>query len=301
MRLRSKTEQIPFDERDLHVMRVIQIEGAANAVVLVLKLTTGFAVGSMAILADAVHSLTDVANNGVAWLVTRLAARPADHSHPYGHRKFETIAVFGLATLLTVMAFELGLHALRREPQPIESGGIPLAVMLLVLSVNTGLAIWQASWARRLESDILRADARHTFADVLTTIVVIVGWQAAARGHLWIDTAAALSVSGLILVLAYGLFASSVPILVDRAAIDSARLADVAGAVEGVIAVRDVRSRSYGTSDAIELTVEVARHLSTAESHAIASEVEVRLREGFPLQTVGIHIEPDGSSADPGS
>ena len=104
--------------RDLVVRRIILLEGLANFVVLLAKLTVGLSTGSLAVLGDAVHSLTDVANNAVAWGVMKLSSQPADREHPYGHRKFETLAVFGLATLLTVLAVELALHALRREPEP---------------------------------------------------------------------------------------------------------------------------------------------------------------------------------------
>ena len=93
----------------------ILIEGSANLIVLILKTLVGLGTGSIAILGDAVHSLTDVANNGIAWVVVRLSMQPADARHPYGHRKFETLAVFGLAMLLTVLAFELTMRALRRE------------------------------------------------------------------------------------------------------------------------------------------------------------------------------------------
>jgi len=96
-------------QRDKQIQRVILIEGSANLIVLIAKLFVGLSTGSLAILADAIHSLTDVANNIVAWIVVRLSSLPADRKHPYGHRKFETLAVFGLAALLTVLAFELGI------------------------------------------------------------------------------------------------------------------------------------------------------------------------------------------------
>jgi cation diffusion facilitator family transporter len=271
---------------------VIVIEGSANLSILALKLAVGIAVSSMAILADAIHSLTDVANNLVAWIVIRLAARPADPGHPYGHRKFETVAVFGLAMLLTVMAFELAMYALRREPSGVAHSGWALWGMLLVLAANTVLATWQGAWARRLESDILRADAHHTFADVLTTIVVIAGWQAAARGYVWIDTLAALAVAALILFLAFGLFRRSIPILVDQAAIEPLQLSKAALGVGGVVAVRSARSRSYGSRFAIDLTIEVEPDLSTSRSHEIASEVEHAVRARFPVESVSVHIEP---------
>lgn len=87
-------------QRDRDVQRVILIEGSVNLIVFIAKVVVGFTTGSLAVLGDAIHSLTDVVNNFVAWIVTRLSSLPPDREHPYGHRKFETLAVFFLASLL---------------------------------------------------------------------------------------------------------------------------------------------------------------------------------------------------------
>jgi len=279
--------------RDRQVRRVILIEGSANAAVLAMKLVAGLATGSMALLSDAIHSLSDLANNVVAWFVARLSSEPPDREHPYGHRKFETLAVFGLASLLTVLAFEIGIGALRREPQPITTERWTLALMGAVLAVNLALAAWEGRWARRLDSDILRADSRHTIADVLTTVVVIVGWQLGARGLAWLDTVCALGVAGLVLYLAYGLFRSAVPILVDRAALDPEAIARVASGVPGVRRVSDVRSRWTGKAAAVDLVVEVLPTLTTAEAHEIADRIEVALANRFAVADTTVHVEPE--------
>jgi cation diffusion facilitator family transporter len=282
-----------IEERDRGVRRVILIEGSANAAVLALKLVVGLSTGSLAVLGDAIHSLTDVANNVAAWFVARVSAEPADREHPYGHRKFETLAVFVLATLLSVLALELVLGVIRGGAAEISHEGWALALMLGVLAINVGLASWEAGWARRLDSELLRADARHTFADVLTTAVVIAGWQIAARGHPWLDRACALAVAGLVLFLAFGLFRRAIPVLVDRAAIDSELLVAAARSVPGVRTVRSARSRSTGSGAAIDLVVSVEPSLSTTESHQIADRIERQIRQRFAVDDVSIHIEPD--------
>ena len=287
------------DKRDRRVQRVILIEGSANVAVLILKLVVGSTTGSIGILGDAIHSVTDVANNIIAWIVVRLSTRPADERHPYGHRKFETIAVFGLAMLLTVLAFELAMRAVRRDTPEIVHTGWALGLMICVLAVNAVLAAWQARWARRLGSDILRADARHTSADVLTTLVVISGWQAAARGYLWFDTIAALAVSGVILVLAYGLFRRAIPILVDQTALEPTALIDVARSVPGIVSVRRVRSRGDDTHATVDVVVRVAAQLTTTESHDIATAVEQAIRSEFPVESVIVHVEPFGATDTP--
>jgi cation diffusion facilitator family transporter len=287
----SRSQHEP--ERDRQVRRVIVIEGLANAAVLSLKLVVAVSTGSLAVLGDALHSLSDVANNVVAWFVVRISARPPDRDHPYGHRKFETLAVFVLATLLTVLGVELALGALRREALPTIGGRWALPLMLGVLFINLALATWEGAWARRLHSDILGADARHTFADVLTTVVVIVGWQVSARGYPWIDTLCALAVAGLVFILAFGLFRRAIPVLVDRIAIEPESVGDLARAVPGVRRVKVVRSRSIGSSIAIDMVVSVDAGITAAEAHVITDDIEENLKARFSIEDVTIHVEPE--------
>jgi cation diffusion facilitator family transporter len=279
-------------QRDRQVQRIILLEGAANFVILIAKLIVGTSTGSLAVLGDALHSLTDVTNNLVAWGVIKLSSRPADREHPYGHRKFETLAVFGLATLLVVLALEIALHAIRRDRTEVGEDAWALGVMLGVLAVNVVIASWQRYWARRLQSDILLADANHTFADVLTTVVVIIGWQLSARGYPWLDTACALAVAVLVMYLAYGLFKRALPALVDQFAVEPETLL---GAVRGVAGVREVsriRSRWVGSQPAIDMVIAVDPKLSTTDAHEIADTIENLLEERFQARDISIHIEP---------
>jgi len=281
-----------MDQRDRKILSIILIEGLANGAVLIIKLVVGIYTGSLAVLGDAVHSLTDIINNIVAWTVTRLSAKPADRKHPYGHRKFETIAVFGLAALLAVLAFELLLHAVTRETVEITSGGLELGLMLGVLVINIVVSTWQRGWAKRLNSDILLADANHTFSDVLITTSVIIGWQLSAMGWVWVDRLCALAVAGLILYLAFGLFKRTLPVLLDERAIEAGKLRAAIQEVDGVRAINRVRSRWVGTARAVDLVIEVDAELSTAAAHEIADRVEALLAEQFDVHDVSIHVEP---------
>lgn len=286
-------------ERDRQVRRVLVIEGAVNAALLGAKLAVGFYTGSLAVLGDALHSLTDLANNAVAWIVIRLSSAPPDRDHPYGHRKFETLAVFGLASLMTVLGIELGLGAIRREAAPLARGGWSLATMLAVLAINVVVATWEGARARKLRSDLLLADARHTLSDVLITIAVIVGWQVAARGYPWLDSAFALGVAALVLYLAYGLFARAIPVLVDQAAIQPERVARIVRAISGVRGVEGIRSRRTGSAVAVDMVIRVCAHLSTRDAHEIADRVENAVREQLQAHDVTVHVEPEEIPAPP--
>jgi len=279
--------------RERQVRRVLGTEALLNAGVAGTKAAVGMATGSSAILGDAVHSLADLANNGVALVASRLASAPPDREHPYGHGKFETLAVFGLATLLAVLAVEVGLGALRGEPRTLGTEPWCLALMLGVLGVNIAVAGWEQHWARRLDSELLRADARHTLADVCITIAVVGSWQLAAAGYAWLDPLATLAVAGLILMLAWDLFRRAIPILVDQSPVDTKALGLAVGRVPGVRSARRVRARGTAPETRVDVVVSVDGRLSTDASHAIADRIESVLSEQFAVDDVAVHVEPE--------
>jgi cation diffusion facilitator family transporter len=278
--------------RDRAVRQTLLVEGITDLLVLVAKVAVGIATSSAAVISDAIHSLADLTNNGVALVAMQIASSPPDREHPYGHRRYESLAVFLLATLLSVLAVELVLRSFgdRRE---VSQQGWTLAVMFGVLGVNIAVAIWETRRAHDLDSDLLRADSRHTISDVLVTVLVIAGWQLAARGYVWLDTVLTWVVSALILALAYGLFQRAVPVLVDRIVVDPEDLAAVVAAVPGVRATRRVRSRAGQAAARIEVVVSVDRELSTEDSHEIADAIEQALRTRFASEEVTVHVEPD--------
>ena len=135
--------------RDRRVQRVIVIEGAANAAIMLLKGAVGISTGSMAILSDAVHSLTDLANNGVAWIVVRWSTRPPDAEHPYGHRKFETVAVFLLAMLRLANAWQTRLPCVWQVYSSLQCPLYSLVLVLLLLLMLM-LLLPANAWQMRL-------------------------------------------------------------------------------------------------------------------------------------------------------
>jgi cation diffusion facilitator family transporter len=277
---------------DSRLQRVIIVTGLANLAVLAAKTIVGISTGSLALLGDAIHSLADLANNVVALVVVRLAGAPPDREHPYGHQKFETLAVFGLAVLLAVLAIEIILRAAEPGARTIVEHEWGLAIMLGVLVVNVAVTTWERKWARILRSEILRADAQHTLSDVLVTLGVIVGWQFAARGYPWLDTVFAFGVALVVMFLSYGLFRRAIPVLVDRISHEPESIASVLRSVEGIRDVRRIRSRWVGLNSSVDVVVTVAPELPTSEAHAVADAIEKTLLESFDIEDVTVHIEP---------
>ena len=279
-------------ERDRKVRNVLIIEGLANVVVLIAKAIVGIYTGSSAILSDALHSLTDVFNNIFAYIASRISASPPDKNHPYGHRKFETLAVFVLATLLSVIAIEIVIRAYERIGNPILPSKWGLIVMVGVLLVNIVVSSWENIQAKRLDSDLLKADTKHTFSDVLTTIAIIAGWQLATQGYPIFDFILAVAVSALVFYLAYQLFRKSIPVLVDEAAVDQNKIAKTIEQMEGVVKIERIRSRNIGQETFADIVVTVLPNMSTEASHMVADLIEEKLYEKFGIHDVVVHIEP---------
>lgn len=274
------------------VRKILLIEGALNLIMMLCKLIAGILSQSAAVTADAIHSLSDVANNCIAWLAIKMSSEPPDKEHPYGHQKFEQLAVFFLASLLTVVAFEMIVHAVRRFGEPVEQSLIGLVILFISLLTNISITWWEKRWAIKLNSPILHADAAHTFSDVMTTVAVIVGWQLAYYGYPWLDSVFAIFVSGLIFYLAFKLFQSAIPILVDQRQLDERAVKNAITDLDKVNDVTRVRSRSDGKNIIADITVTVSSQVSTYESHQIADAIESLLNDKFGTSDVVVHVEP---------
>ena len=276
----------------MQVRTVIIIEGLADIVMMVTKLIVGLSTNSAAIIGDALHSLTDLCNNFIALIALRISEKPSDADHHYGHRKFEQLAVFALAVMLAVVAVELVINAVSHFGEEVSHSDLGLVIMLLTLAINIGLTVWENYWARRLDSDLLHADAKHTLSDVLSTIAVIVGWQLAARGFALADTLVALLVAAIIFYMAIKLFLRAIPILVDSSLYHPDDLKRIVGNVDQVEAVHQVRARSLREGGSADIVVSVDANLSTMQAHAVTELIEQALHKHFGLDDVIVHVEP---------
>ncbi|MEM9380122.1 MAG: cation diffusion facilitator family transporter [Planctomycetota bacterium] len=280
-------------ERTRALRRVILAEGAVNAVTAAAKVAVGLSSGSLALLSDALHSGADLANNALAWKTVSIAEAPPDSEHPYGHAKFESLAVFGLGVLMAVLAVEIVLGAAHRvDGETLRSTPLELGVIVATLGLQISVAVWQAARARALDSELLRADAAHTFVDSATTVGALAGWQLAVVGLAWLDSALAIVIAALVVGLAYRLFRRAIPILVDGAAVDPAELRATVAGVPGVLEVGLARSRWDGRSRIADVTIRVDPGLDTTASHAVADAVERRLADQHAIHETVVHVEP---------
>jgi len=267
----------------------------ANLTVVGAKFFVGVLSGSLAVLGSAIDSSVDALNNLFALIVVRVAAKEPDEDHPYGHGKFETLGALGIVGFLSITCFELVQGAVRRlagGAYRLDVTDFQLVVLLLTLGVNVLSAWYENRRGQELGSELLIADAAHTRADVFITVAVLIGVLFTRQGWWWVDPALAIVVALTIVFVAYRIVVRTVPVLVDERAIPTNVIQDTALAVPGVKSAYGIRSRGPSDLRYAEVTIAVDKTADVAAAHAIADQVEERLKQDFRLHGVTVHVEP---------
>ena len=281
--------------RYVQVSTVLRRVLALNVGVAVAKVAFGWTTGSISILSDGLHSFTDSASNVVALVGVRLASRPADDDHPYGHRKFETLASVGILLFLLLVMVQVLMAAVTR----LRDGGSPhvslasFVVMGVTAVVNVVVVAYERRAGRALVSEVLMADARHTTSDILTSLTVIVALAGVWAGYPEADAIAALVVAVFIGYACWGIFDETSRILGDRVVIAESDVSDVVRAVPGVLGCHHIRTRGSADHVFLDLHVWMAGEMPLVEAHALSHVVKDRVMARFPqIKDAVIHIEP---------
>jgi cation diffusion facilitator family transporter len=245
--------------------RVAAISIAASASMAALKFAIGIAIGSLALISDALHSLVDFFATVVTWIVVRFSDRPADTEHHYGHGKIESLSALGVIAMLYVLAGGIAVEAvsrLRSGAAPSSISAIPFIVLLIDMAVNFWRARALQKTARETKSQALAADALHFASDIYGSVAVIIGLALSAWGYRWADAAAAIAIAVLISLLGLRLARSTVETLMDRAPEGAASKAEAAiRGIAGVIDVERLRVRLVGPTHFVDASVKVPRTL----------------------------------------
>jgi cation diffusion facilitator family transporter len=227
------------------------------------KLVVGIAIGSLALISEALHSAIDLVATIITWAVVRVSDQPADAEHHYGHGKFESLSALGITALLYVLAGGILVESwsrLREGVPPPTISIIPFVVLLIDIAVNFWRARALHRTARATRSQALAADALHFASAVLGSLAVIAGLALAGLGYWWGDAAAAIAVAVMIALLGLRMARSTVETLLDRAPEGVAEKAEAAIAgVPGVVGIERLRVRMVGPTQFIEATVKVPR------------------------------------------
>lgn len=267
---------------------------AATAV----KITAGVMTGALSVVADGLDSLFDGLSHITGFAGLYAASKPPDAEHPYGHRKFETIAALSIAFLLFITTWQLLESAWQRlqNPQPPEVNLWVVGAMIISMLIQAGTAWYEYHQGRRLNSEWLVVDSYHTRASILVSASVLVGLGLVRLGFPAADPILAAFVAIMIAKIGVDILRETLPVLVDRAPVNPRRIAEVAASVPGVVSYHRVRSRGTQDSAAVDLHVRVSPDMTVQQANAIGDEVRRRLLAVEGINDVTVHLEPQRTS-----
>jgi len=285
----------PPTDRYRAVFRVLLGVLFLNIAVAMAKLVLGYATGAVSVISDGFHSLTDSASNIMGMVGLRASRKPPDEDHPYGHRKYETLAAGGIFIFLLFVVIEVGRAALDRltgghVPQV---GPLSFAVMLGTLGVNLLVVRYESGRGRALNSELLLADAMHTKSDVFTSCAVIVSLVAVRAGYPILDPVGGLIIAVFIARTGWEIARDTSRILSDRVVLAEDDIRDVVMGVPEVAGCHQIRSRGSADHTFLDLHVWFAPDMTVFEAHRLSHVVKDRLMEKYPnIADAIIHIEP---------
>jgi cation diffusion facilitator family transporter len=282
-------------ERYRAVSRVLLSVLFANLAVAVAKIVFGYYTRSVAITSDGYHSLTDSFSNIVGLVGLRIARKPPDIDHPYGHRKYETLTAAGIFVALILVVEEVVRNAIEhlRTGEAGTVTGTSFAVMILTLAVNLGVVAYERRKARQLSSELLLADAMHTRSDVFTSLGVIGSLIGVKLGYPILDPIGGLVVAVFIALTGFEIAREASRILTDRIVMEEEDIRRVVMGVPRVVGCHQIRSRGSADHVFLDLHVWVRPDLRLDEAHHISHQVKDALMVKYPeIADAIIHIEP---------
>lgn len=285
-----------MDAKMSKIKRVLWLIFGLNILVSGIKIILGYHTNTNSVLADGFHSLTDGTSNIIGLVGIHAAMAPVDREHPYGHKKFETMASLAIAALLSITVLTILHEAYERMINPVipEVNLVSFAVMLITLGVNLLVVRYERKQGIALQSDVLISDSYHTGSDILVSLAVIATLIGVKLGWLWLDTVASLVIAALIAGAVWKIVKHAGAILCDRAVLDEERVVKLALEVEGVQGCHKVRSRGRSDDLQIDLHIQVNRDVTVAKAHDISHSVaDLVRREIEGVGDVVVHVEPD--------
>lgn len=278
------------------VRRVLVSTLIANCCVAAAKVFYGYNTNSIAMTSDGFHSFFDGASNVIGLVGIRIASRPPDRGHPYGHRKYETLFTLAIASMIFLTCYQilrkvfLSFH----EDHRTVVTSVSFVVMLFTMAVNVAVMLYETKKGRELKSDFLIADAKHTRSDILASVSVLLGLTLVKLGYGLADAVIGIVIAVLIARVGYGILRTASDVLVDTSCIDTFAVEATVISTEGVRGCHDIRTRGTAHSAFLDLHILVDPEISIEKGHAIADRVESAIKERFPsVVDIVVHVEPE--------
>lgn len=266
-----------------------------NWLVAVAKILIGYAIRSSSMTADGFHSFSDGASNIIGLVGIRVASKPKDKEHLYGHKKYETFTSLGIAMLLILACFNIIHASIERFHQPItpDVNVFAFSVMFFTMAVNLLVMTYEYSRGRRLNSDILISDSMHTRSDLFASCSVIISLVAVRLGYPIVDTFGSVLIAILIAYSAAAILLESSRVLCDMAVIPTVEIEKIVKDIEGVVGCHKIRTRGRKDDIHIDLHVLVKSNMHIDKAHNLSNSIEGRLKKQFPgITDIVVHLEP---------
>ena len=280
------------------IKRAALLSLLANVALVGLKLGVGLQIGSISVLSDALDSGMDLVGAFIALFAIRIAARPADRGHPYGHGKVESLSAVAEGSLILIGAAVITYAAVDRllTGSHVETVGLGIAAMSISLVINAGVSVYLRRVARQTDSLVLEATAWHRATDILTSFGVLVGlivilltpWK-------FLDAVVALVVAAFVVWTAFRLFGRALRDLLDvglpeqEEAIVRQVLEEHAGQF---VEYHDMRTRRSGRQREIDFHLVMPRRITVGTAHDLTDRIEEEIERRLPLSQTTIHVEP---------
>jgi cation diffusion facilitator family transporter len=292
-------------ERAKAISRTAIVGGVLNLVLSVVKVVSGLLWSSQALVADGIHSLSDLVSDVLVWFAGRHATQAPDREHPYGHARYETVATLALGLFLMAVAIGIGWDAGQRLFAPdelLQPEALALAAAAVSILAKEWLYWWTLAYAKRVRSDMLRANAWHHRSDAISSVVVLIGLGGTLAGLTYLDAIAAILVAVMIARIAWELGSEAVRELVDTG-LEQERIDAIRETIRSVGGVRDIhmlRTRKHGGQASADVHVLVDPRVSVSEGHMISVLVEQRLKRQIDeITDVTVHIDPEDDEVQP--
>ncbi|MBC7086504.1 MAG: cation transporter [Methanomethylovorans sp.] len=284
-----------MDTRSEKIRNIMILVLFLNLLVSIVKLSYGRITNTLSMQSDGYHSLFDGVSNIIGLIGIHIASKPPDSEHPYGHRKYETIASIFIAVLLIIVGFRILNAAFIRFNTGIIPEVTPVSFLIMIetMTINYIVAKYEHINGIKLKSEVLIADSMHTKSDIYVSLSVIIGLFAIKGGLYVLDPIIAILIAGIIFYAGFSIIRSGTAILCDTSQLNVDEIHDLVCDVEGVLGCHDIRTRGTAENIYIDLHVEVQSTISTFKSHEIADIVENKLKNHFKgVNDVMVHIEP---------
>jgi cation diffusion facilitator family transporter len=284
-------------ERHKITQRVTLTGAAVNCALACLQIVFGLLGKSQALLADGIHTLSDLSTDFIVLYASGRAAKEADPDHPYGHGRIETLASMLLGAILAMVGIGIGIRGVETifNPPAYNPEAITVVFAAIAIAAKEGLYHYTRRAARATHSRLLESNAWHHRSDALSSIVVVIGISAQLMGVPYMDAVAAIIVACMITWMGLRLGRSALDELIDTG-LDLDLIEQVRSAMlnnASVVGIHNLRSRSMGGQGYVDAHIEVDHDLTVSEAHYIAHHIEYQVKKQFPkIIDVQIHIDP---------